>query len=208
MKITIIGASAGIGLVTVQQALAKGHHVTVLSTRTAGIPEHENLTKVEGSATSETDLMKVMPGAEAVIIAIGTKNKRPNTLFSDTAAALVKAGAALSFKSPILIVTGFGAGASTRFLSFFMRTVIRLFLKHQYVNKTLMEEMIATSDLNWEIVRPGMLTDGPMTQEYHVLPELYKGIKIGKISRADVADFLLHEAENPTMLRQYPALTS
>jgi len=207
MKITIIGASAGIGLATVQQALAKGHHVTVLSTRTEGIPDHRNLTKVDGSATSVNDLMKVMPGAEAVIIAIGTKNKKPNTLFSDTAAALVQAGEALNFKSPILIITGFGAGASSVFLSFFMRSVIRLFLKHQYVNKTLMEELIAASDLNWEIVRPGMLTDGPMTQEYKVLPELHKGIKVGKISRADVADFLLHEAENPTMLRQYPALT-
>ncbi|MBB5620365.1 putative NADH-flavin reductase [Pedobacter cryoconitis] len=208
MNITIIGASAGIGLATVEQALAKGHKVTALSTNTTNIPPHAHLTKVNGSATSVSDLKKVMVGADAVIITIGTKNKKPNTLFSDTALALVKAGAALNFKAPVLVITGFGAGDSSRFLGFFMKTVIRLFLKHQYINKTLMEEIIANSELNWEIVRPGMLSNGPLSKKYKVLPGLYKGIKIGKISRADVAAFLLEEAKNPTMLKQYPALTS
>jgi putative NADH-flavin reductase len=208
MNITIIGASAGIGLATVGQALTQGHKVTALSTNTASIPPHAHLTLVNGSATSVSDLKKVMVGADAVIITIGTKNKKPNTLFSDTANALVKAGAALNFKAPVLVITGFGAGDSSRFLSFFMRMVIRLFLKHQYINKTLMEEIIANSELNWEIVRPGMLSDGPLTKKYKALPDLYKGIKIGKISRADVAYFLLEEAKNPTMLKQYPALTT
>lgn len=208
MNITIIGASAGVGLAAVQQALTQGHHVTALSTQTATIPDHSCLTKVNGSATSVSDLKKVMAGADAVIIAIGTKNKKPNTLFSDAASALVKAGEALLFKAPVLIVTGFGAGGSSGFLSFFMRIVIHLFLKHQYIDKTIMEEIIANSNLNWEIVRPGMLTNGPLTQKYKALPNLYKGIRIGKISRADVADFLLQEAENPAMLQQYPALTS
>jgi len=208
MNITIIGASAGVGFAAVQQALNQGHRVTALSTRTASIPDHPHLNKVNGSAASVSDLKNVMAGAQALIIAIGTKNKKPNTLFSDTATALVKAGEASDFKAPIIVITGFGAGASSGFLSFFMRTVIRIFLKHQYKNKTMMEEIIAKSNLNWEIVRPGMLTNGALTQKYKVLPNLYRGIKIGKISRADVADFLLHEAERPTMLQKYPALTS
>ena len=208
MNITIIGASAGIGSATLQQALEKGHHVTALSTQTAGIPDHPNLTKLNGSATSVNDLTKVMKGADAVMMTIGTKNKKPNTLFSDTASALVETGKILDFKAPVLIITGFGAGESSKFLSFFMRTVIRLFLKHQYIDKTKMEEIIAKSSLNWEMVRPGMLTNGPLTQKYKALPELDKGMKVGKISRADVADFLLREAEDPTMLKRYPALTS
>lgn len=208
MNITIIGAAAGTGLATVEQALAQGHYVTVLSTQTASIAPHIHLTKVNGSATSVSDLKKVMNGADAVIITIGTKNKKPNTLFSDTAFALVKAGAELNFKAPVLVISGFGAGDSSMFLGFFMKMVIRLFLKHQYINKTLMEEIIAKSELNWEIVRPGMLSDGPLTKKYKVWPSLYKGIKIGKISRADVAAFLLEEVQNPTLLKKYPALTS
>lgn len=208
MNITIIGASAGVGLATVQQALGYGHYVIAVSRQTANIPDHPRLSKVNGSATSIEDLKKVIADSDAVIIAIGTKNKKPNTLFSDTATALVKACAALNFKGPVLIVTGFGAGKSEAFLNIFMKVVIKLFLKHQYINKTLMEDIISNSNLNWEIVRPGMLTDGPSTGKYKVLPNLYKGIKIGKISRADVADFLLREALTPTMLKRCPALTS
>jgi putative NADH-flavin reductase len=208
MKIAIIGAAAGIGLAAVQHALAKGHEVTALSTRTNTIPDHALLTKIIGSATFVNDMKKAMAGADAVLIAIGTKNKKPNTLFSDTANALVKAGAELDFKGPVLVITGFGAGKSSAFLSLFMRLVIRLFLKYQYINKTLMEEIIAKSPLQWEMVRPGMLSDGPLTHQYKVLPGLYKGIKVGKVSRADVADFLLKEAQNPQMIHQYPALTS
>lgn len=208
MKITIIGASAGVGLATLKQSLANGHFVTALSTQTESIPNHPNLIKTNGSATSITDLTKVMKDAEAVIVTIGTKNKKPNTLFSDAAKALVEAGKLLEYHAPILIITGFGAGKSSSYLSFFMRTIIRLFLKHQYENKTIMEEIIAKSDLNWEIVRPGILTDKPLTHNYKVLQHLFKGMKIGKISRADVADFLLKEAEHPKMLKKYPALSS
>jgi putative NADH-flavin reductase len=208
MKIAIIGAAAGIGRATLQQALEKGYEVTALSTSTNTIPDHSLLTKINGSATSYDDMKNAMAGADAVLITIGTKNKKPNTLFSDTAKTMVKSGAALGFKGPVLVITGFGAGKSSGYLSFFMRTVIRLFLKHQYINKTLMEEIIAESPLMWEIVRPGMLSDGPLTKQYKVLPSLYKGVKVGKISRADVADFLLKEAVNPKMVHQYPALTS
>ena len=53
-----------------------------------------------------------------------------------------------------------------------------------------------------------MLTDGPLTQSYRAIPTLYKGMKIGRISRADVADFMVREAEKPTMLYHYAALTT
>jgi len=207
MKIAIIGASAGIGLITVKQALKKGHKVTALARNTVPLPEHALLTKIQGSATSATDLRKAITGAEVVLITIGTNNKKATTLFTDTAQALMKAAIGLNLKIPVVVITGFGAGESARYLSFFMRLVIRLLLKDQYANKTQMEEIISQSELKWEMVRPGRLTNGPLTKSYQVLPKLYPGIKIKKISRADVAHFLLSQAENPTMLYQYPALT-
>ena len=89
-----------------------------------------------------------------------------------------------------------------------MRTVISLFLKNQYINKTVMEEIIAKSNLKWEIIRPGMLTDGDAQSTYKAISGLQKGMKVGKISRADVAQFLISEAENPLRLYQYVALTN
>jgi putative NADH-flavin reductase len=207
MKIAVIGAGAGIGLQTVIQALQKGHTVTALSTNTSAIPDHEFLTKINGSATTISDLKKAIKDSDAVLITVGTKNKKATTLFSDIAKALVTATAELKFLSPVLIITGFGAGESKNYLSFFMRTVIKLFLKEQYINKTLMEELIVNSKINWEIVRPGMLTNERLTQSYQALPELEKGMKVGKISRAAVAHFLVNEAENTRYLLQFVTLT-
>lgn len=208
MKIAIIGAGAGIGLQAVTQALKKGHTVTALSTNIDQLPDHPQLIKIKGSATSFADLKNAIKGSDAVLITVGTKNKKATTLFSDIAKTLIEVSNELDFSSPVLIITGFGAGESKGYLSFFMRTVISLFLKEQYINKTVMEELITKSTLKWEIIRPGMLTNGNPTSSYKAISGLQKGMKVAKISRADVARFLITEAENPKMLYQYVALTN
>ena len=208
MNITIIGASSGVGLLAVQQALAKGHHVTTLSRTTATLPSHPLLTTVVGSATNAADLRRVLPGADAVLLTVGTTTKNATPLFRDTAQALLAATADTPLLAPVLVLTGFGAGASAPYLSWWMRLVIHFFLKQEYADKTQLEELLAGSQLQWEIVRPGMLTNGPPTGTYRVLPTLSPGLKVGRIARADVADFLLRQAEHPTLLHQYPALST
>ena len=208
MNIAIIGAGAGIGLQSVTQALKIGHIVTALSTNTNQIPNHPNLIKINGSATSVIDLKNAIKGSDAVLITVGTKNKKATTLFSDIASTLIQVTQDLNFSSPVLVITGFGAGESKKYLSFFMKTVISLFLKDQYINKTKMEEIITNSALKWEIIRPGMLTNHDATLAYKAISGLQKGMKVGKISRADVADYLINEAENPKRLYQYVALTN
>ncbi|MBO2008807.1 NAD(P)-dependent oxidoreductase [Hymenobacter negativus] len=207
MNLTIIGASSGVGLLAVQQALAQGHHVTTLSRTVATLPEHPQLTKVVGSATSAADLRRVLPGAEAVLITVGTAKKNATPLFTDTARALLAATADAPLSAPVLVLTGFGAGASAPHLSWWMRLAIRWFMQPEYNNKTQLEELLAASSLRWEIVRPGMLTNGPLVP-YRVLPNLTPGMRVGRISRASVADFLLRQAQQPTLLYQYPALTA
>jgi len=208
MNITVIGAGAGVGLLSVSQALEKGHQVTALSTDTETIHNHPSLAKINGSATSVEDLKKAITGADAVLITVGTKNKKGTTLFSDIAKALITATDELKFTAPVLIITGFGSGESAGYLSFLMRIVIWFFLKDQYVNKTLMEELIANSNVNWEMVRPGMLTNRELTKTYRSFSKLEKRMKVSKISRADVAHYLVSEAEKPQKLHQYVALTN
>ena len=47
-----------------------------------------------------------------------------------------------------------------------------------------------------------------MTGHYQVLDELVEGMKVGAISRSDVAHFMVGQAENPTYLGKYVVLTS
>ena len=208
MNIAIIGAGAGIGLQSVKLALKKGHTVTALSTNTDQLQDHPKLIKINGSATSPVDLKRAINGSDAVLITAGTKNKKATTLFSDIAKNLVNVTDDLKFSSPVLVITGFGAGESKRYLSFFMKTVISLFLKDQYIDKGIMEEIITKSSIKWEIIRPGMLTNGDANSGYKAISGLEKGMKVGKISRADIADFLISEAENPKFLYQFVALTN
>lgn len=208
MTIAIIGAAAGIGLEAVKQALDKGYTVKALSTNVDGIADRPGLTKIKGSAANVTDLKNVLGGTDAVLITVGTKKKKKTTLFSEIARALVAATGEVHYTKPVLIITGFGAGDSKPYLGFFMRTVIRLFLKDQYMDKTLMEEIVMASDITWEIVRPGMLGNKPFTGRYRILTDLQKGMNVGKINRADVADYLLKEVVAKGNLKGKVALTS
>lgn len=205
---TIIGSGAGIGLEAVMQALEKGHQVVALSTRTAHIPDHTHLEKINGSATSTQDVKNSIIDSEAILIAVGTKKKKGVTLFSDIAKNIIKVQEETGFDIPVLVVSGFGTGVSKSYLSFFMKFVINLFLKDQYKDKTMMEELLEESNVNWEIVQPGILArKGSLTGEYKVLPDLFKGMKVGKISRADVAHFMLSEATAPKYLKKKVVIT-
>ena len=80
-------------------------------------------------------------------------------------------------------------------------------LKDVYADKTKMEEIITHSDLNWTVVRPGRLLDKPLTEKYRTENKLFKGINIGGINRADVADFLIKQAEKQTELKKYVGIS-
>lgn len=204
MNITIIGASSGIGLLTLKQALDKGHQVTALSRSIHTLPTHPSLKAISGSATSIADLKKATGHADAVIITIGQKKNKQNALFSETGRALI----ALQLKVPVIIVTGFGAGDSQPYNSFLFRFILGTMLKKEYADKTQLENMLAGSQLQWEIVRPGMLTNGPFTGKYRSIAALYSGMKMKPISRADVADFLLSQAEKPGFIHHHVTLTN
>lgn len=208
MNITIIGASAGIGLETVKRALQRNHTVTTLSRSAINLPHDANLTTLKGSATNKADLQKAIENADAVIVTLGTgKSMKPTTLYSDFGKLLVEIQQETNHQIPFIILTGFGAGESSAYLPFLAKIFFKLLLKDVYADKTVMEEIITKSTLKWEIVRPGFLTNKPLTEQYRAETKLYKGINIRSINRSDVADFLVKQAENPTELNHYVSLS-
>lgn len=209
MNITIIGASAGAGLETVKRALERNHTVTTLSRSAIALPANKKLVTLKGSATNKTDLQKSIENADAVIVALGTgKSMKATTLYSDFATLLVEVQQETNTQIPFILLTGFGAGDSGAYNSFIMKLFFKLLLKDVYADKTRMEEIIASSKMKWEIVRPGLLKDKPLTEKYRAEEKLYRGIHIGGINRADVADFLVKQAENPTNLFKYISLSN
>ncbi len=209
MNITIIGASAGVGLETVKRALERKHNVTTLSRSEINLPGNSNLTTLKGSATNKADFKKSIEKADAVIVALGTgKSMKPTTLYSDFAKLLEEVQREANLQIPFIVLTGFGAGESGQYNGFIMKLFFKFLLKDVYADKTKMEEIISTSKLKWVIVRPGLLKDKPLTEKYRVETKLFKGINIGSINRTDVADFLVKQAEKPTELNKYVSLSN
>jgi putative NADH-flavin reductase len=207
MKIAIIGASAGIGLQTTRLALERGHEVTSLSRRTVPLPDHQKLRRVQGSATNPNDVRAAVEGADAILVTIGTKSPLATTMFSDSARILLQTIREMGSSPTLIVLTGFGAGDSWGYNSIPMKVLFTLFLKRAYVDKSEQERVIAAGYPRWEIVRPGRLTNGAMTGHYRVLDNLKEGMRVGAISRADVAHFMVAQVEHPTYLGKYPALT-
>lgn len=207
MKIAIIGASAGIGLATTRLALERGHEVATLSRRVVPLPDHGKLRRAKGSATNPNDVRAAVEGADAILVTLGVKSPFATTLFSDSARLLLQVLGEKGVTPTLIALTGFGAGDSWGYNSFPIKLMFTLLLKKVYADKSEQERMIAGGYSRWEIVRPGRLTNGAMTGHYRILDELTEGMKVGAISRADVAHFMVVQAENPTYLGKYPALT-
>jgi len=208
MKITVIGASAGLGLETVKRALERNHEVTTLSRSEVPLPNTPNLTCFIGNALHKEDVTCALKDADAVIVTLGTrKDMNQTTLFSDFANLLIDVQKSTGSSATFLFVTGFGTGDSGNYVGWFVKLFLKYFLKDIYADKALMEDRISNSDMNWIIVRPGRLLDKPVTQKYRVETSLYKGITIGGINRSDVADYLVKQAERPSDLKKFVGLS-
>lgn len=206
--LSVIGASAGVGLACVQTALARGHRVTTLSRSTTSLPAHSKLTTIQGSATLPDDLRRACTGTDAILVTLGTgMDRKPTTLYTDFGRALLQIQDELG-AIPIQILTGFGAGDSAAYQGPVMRWLFRLFLQAVYANKTELEQMLESSRLNWTLVRPGVLTNGSSDAMPRAQTLYQTGMKVGSVSRKAVARFMVEQAENPTCLHQKPALSA
>jgi len=208
MNITIIGASAGIGLETVKRGLDRNHSITTLSRSGIEIGEKKSLKVILGDATNKADLLSSIQNADAIIVTLGTsKNMNATTLFSDFAQLMMEIHKENKIDSPFIFVTGFGAGESKNYVPWLVKMFLKYFLKDVYADKTKMEEIITNSDLNWTVIRPGRLLDNELTEKYRIENNLFKGINISGINRADVADFLIKQAEKQTELKKFIAIS-
>ena len=208
MNITIIGASAGIGFETVKRGLNRNHSLTTLSRSEIEIEEKKSLNMILGDATNKADLINSIQQAAAIIVTLGTgRNMKATTLFSDFAKLIVEINLEKKMDVPFIFVTGFGAGESKNYVPWMVKLFLKYLLKDVYADKTKMEEIITNSNLNWTVVRPGRLLDKELTEKYRIENTLFKGINIGGINRADVADFLIKQAEKQIELKKYIALS-
>jgi putative NADH-flavin reductase len=203
--LAVLGATRGVGLATVQRAL--GERMTVRAvvrptTDPTSLPS--GVTPCPGDVRDPGFLREALNGCATVAVCLGlSPTQRPVTLFSDTVRALL----ALATPPRILLVTGLGAGDSRGHGGFlYDRLLNPLFLRTIYADKNRAEALLEQHPSDWLVVRPGFLTNEPETGRYRILTDL-TGVRCGKISRADVAHFLVSETLSPKRRRLAVLLT-
>jgi len=189
MNIVVFGASGRTGRLVVEQALAKRHVVTAFVRSAAALTEQPPSLRVAvGDALDEAAVEAALAGQQAVVTTIGPNSNRPDNVGSDTTATIIKAMKRQGVARLICITSA--DDVDSGFL--FERMVKPLFLRHVFADKAAQELAIFKSGLDWTIVRPPILRDGPRTGAYR--------LAIGvtpqggwRVSRADVAEFIVRE---------------
>jgi uncharacterized protein YbjT (DUF2867 family) len=208
--VLIIGASRGIGLETVKSALEAGNSVRAMARSARRIPvNHPDLTKVSADALDQAALKEVLKGVDAVIQTLGVSPSveraiKPTSLFSEATRLLIQAMKQTGVKR-LIAVTGFGAGDSRNRGGCLYSFAFHLFLGRVYADKG----RAGGHDPGQRPAlghRPVILTSGSRTGRYDVLVEP-RSWRIGFISRADVADFLVKQITDDAYLGKTPVLT-
>ena len=203
MKILIFGASKGIGHQLLKLALDEGHEVTALlryPDKFKVTDPHLHVNK--GDILDRSSVSDAVGGQDAICVCIGIPPTfKPVEVFSKGIKNVI-ASIEKNSEQKLIVITGIGAGDSSGHGGFLYDRVFKpLLLKEIYKDKDREELLIRESHTHWMIVRPGFLTNGPRTGKYRVIEDL-KGITAKKISRLDVADFMLKELKMPTHFKK------
>ncbi len=207
-RVLILGATGGTGRQLVAQALARGHHVTALARRPERLPlQHSNLRVLRGDVRDPAAVEAAVAGQDAVLSALGHRRWLvPVRVLSEGTGHVVRAMEKRGVRR-LVCMTSLGVGESWwRMGVYFTLLVIPFVLPFYFWDKRRQEAVIRASRLEWTIVRPGVLTDGPARGDYRAGSRIGNPLWTVRISRADVAAFMLDQLETTRYLRAAPAL--
>jgi putative NADH-flavin reductase len=204
MKLLLLGATGGTGRSVLKEAKALGHDVTVfVRDRSKLLPEEQNDTRVVTGALPEDEkpLAEAMRGQDAVISALGRgKSFKSENLIQRAVPVILRAMAHAGVRR-LIFTSAFGIGETWRDTPFVSRLFARSLLRGVYADKTLGEALIRQSDLDWTIVHPTMLTDGPRTGTWRSGERLAL-VAMPKISRGDAGAFLVSQLNDSSYVRK------
>jgi putative NADH-flavin reductase len=204
----VLGATGATGRHLVEQALGQGHHVTALVRNPAKLPRRSpDLTVVRGDVIDRGAVERTVRSQDAVLCALGSSTplKHDPALVAGIG-NLVDAMERLQVKR-LVYLSFLGVHDGRGQLSLFGRYLVApLLLRKVAADHERKEAIIQQSSLEWVIVRPPRLTNGRRTGAYRSGPEIQATMVIPRVSRADLAEFMLGQLNGDTYLRRTPAV--
>jgi putative NADH-flavin reductase len=202
MKLIVLGATGGTGVEIVRQAMERGHSVTAFVRSPERLkPFRDRIAVKQGNLLNAAELERAITGHDAVLSGFGPRlpvSRADAHLLQQFAVALTSAMSHAGV-NPVVV-------ESVAFL--FKDSIVpptylfgRLLFPGIVADASAMERIIGESGLDWTFVRPPQLTDKPYTGNYRVREGHLPAFGF-KISRADVADFMVKAAENHVSSRK------
>jgi putative NADH-flavin reductase len=207
MRLTIFGATGGTGVRLTGRALEEGHEVTVVVRDPARlpVPRHERLRVRTADVTDPIDIEAAVEGADAVLSALGPRDREPSTICEEgvrgVIGAMGKAGVRrLLVVSAAGLVRDAGDGLVVRHVV--KPLILERLLKNGFADLRRSEEEVRSSDLDWTIVRPPRLTDDEPAGRYRTAVD--RNLRGGRrISRADLAACMLGLIADETSIHHH-----
>jgi uncharacterized protein YbjT (DUF2867 family) len=197
------GGTGRTGRLLVEKARASGHDVRILARQPSKAAELiAGLETKQGDVLDAQAVKTVIDSVDAVICLHGSPLLRPGRAMSDGTRNIVQAMQGTGVRR-LVLVSADGAGETRSQLPLTVR-LGSIFTNKFMAEKEEQERIVRESGLDWTLVRPGQLTDGPLTDEVAISREGRK--VIGKVSRSDLASFLLKQVADPSSIRHSPQL--
>ncbi len=206
MNIAIFGAGGATGKLLTERCLAAGHNVTALIRTPEKFPDRDKVHIVQGSAFDPAAVRETVDGADVVFSALGAHSPLRNENVLPRAVPIIVDALQRASVRRIIVLGSAGALANSLDKQpawrrwFVQKIVYNSFLKWPVSEQIAQYKALSNSDLDWTMVMPPMLTNGPARGRIRIDGEALPP-NGGKISRADVADFMMQQIGNPQWFR-------
>ncbi|NYF91851.1 NAD(P)H-binding protein [Tunturiibacter empetritectus] len=211
MKIALFGANGATGRLLTQRCLAAGYEVSALLRTPETFPMRDQVDVIQGSAFDPNPIRQTIADADVVLSALGASSLKKEDVLERAVPQIVAAMQETSTQTkPVrrIIVLG-SAGALPTSLDkqpawrrwIVQNIVYNTFLKWPVASQISQWDTLSHSSLDWTMVMPPMLTNTPGHGAYRVDGEALPP-NGSRISREDVADFMMQQIGNPQWVRK------
>ena len=207
MNVIVFGATGGVGREAVSRLLDGGHVVSAFVRDAQRVQaSHDRLDVVTGDVFDAEAVQNAVQGQDAALIVIGVRDKADRESLVSAGVANIVPALERAGVGRVAFLSIMGVGQSRRNLGV-MRHVLPRVLKDAFAHREIAEDAVRRSGLEWVIVRAVRLVDGPATGRYRAGEDVRVGM-FTRISRADVAEFMVDQLTRDRFLRQAPSIAA
>jgi putative NADH-flavin reductase len=204
MKLTVFGATGGIGQEIVKQALTAGHEVTAVVRDPARLTVAGAALDVVRADLSDPEVLRpAVAGRDAVLSGLGARSRKDAGVATRLTRTVLRAMEAEGVRR-LVVVSAAPLGPAPEGEGVLDRTVrglVSAILKDVYADLREMEAELARSATDWTVVRPPRLQNKPLTGSYRTAVG-GNPPRSRFIGRADVAHAMLATVGDPGTVKQ------